>query len=315
MRYFLIMLFALLVTALPYTGMARSMSESIVAVVNEDIVTSTDVEDRLKLIMVSSGFPDTEETRGKLRPQIVNTLIDEQIRLQEAERLEITITQDEIDTAFSTLSQQNNMSADQFRGALRQSNIPIETLYDQIRAQIAWTKVVQTRLRPQIDVTDNDVDFKMDQIAQLMGQQEFLVSEIYLPIEDPKEKGKVGQTARNLVTQIRERKAPFFQVAQQFSKAAGAAKGGDLGWVQQGQLPEELDSALKNLEPGQITNPVETLTGYHILLLRQKRSINEQTVPSREQMTEQIGMQRLDLRQRRYFMDLKAAAFIENRAS
>ena len=112
---------------------------------------------------------------------------------------------------------------------------------------------------------------------------------------------------------MQDGKVPFFRVAQQFSKSAGAAKGGDLGWIQQGQLDQDLENAITGLDVNGISAPVKGMSGYHIFLLRDKREIIEETMPSVEGMTSTIGTQRLERLQRRHLQDLKAQAFIDTR--
>jgi peptidyl-prolyl cis-trans isomerase SurA len=116
-----------------------------------------------------------------------------------------------------------------------------------------------------------------------------------------------------LSSDIRGGKASFMKVAQQFSKAAGAASGGDLGWIQQGQLPDELDSVLPRMQEGGVSKPIRSLSGFHIMLVRKKRVISEETIPARDAVRQAIGLERLDRLQRQYFLDLKSSALIENR--
>jgi len=288
-------------------------SEGIAVVVNEDAITHSDVNDRLALIIASSGLPNSEEIRQRLTPQIIGALVDEQIRLQEARRLDIKINQPEIDRGFAAVAQQNNFSPEQFREMIKKGGLNIKTMEAQIRAQIAWSKVVQKRLRPQVIVSDNDVDNHLERLRSNTGKPEYLVSEIFLPIENPKEEAQSRQLAMDLVSKIREGKAPFFKVAQQFSKSAGSAQGGDLGWIAQGQLAQELDQILPTIGKGQVSNPVRTISGFHILTVRDERIVTTENLPGRDQVMSALGLERLERLQRRYLLDLKSAAFIENR--
>lgn len=305
--------FILLFAAVFVVQPVMAASEKIAIIVNDDAVSYSDITDRMRLIMASSGLPDNPEIRQNIMPQIVGSLIDEQIRLQEAEKLELEVTQGEINAGFENLAQNNNITADQFREALEYRGVNITTLYDQIRSQIAWSKVVQAKLRSQVNVSERDIQNALDRQQASLGKREYLISEIFLPVEDVKEQGQVLGLAQNLVRDMRAQKAPFFRVAQQFSKSAGAAKGGDLGWVQQGQLSPEIDKVLPQTEAGSITAPIRTLSGFHILLLREVRVISEETMPGRDEVRNVLGMQRLENLARRYLQDLKATAFIENR--
>lgn len=297
--------------ALPLAAGAKS--EKIAAVVNQDAISRTDVNDRMRLIIASSGLANNPEIREKLSGQVIGSLIDEQIKLQEARRLDIAVTPEEIEEGFATIARQNNQEPEIFKELLKRGGLSLSTMERQIESQVAWGKVVQAEVRPKITVTDRDIDAALERYVANVGKTEYLLAEIFLPVENPKESADIQQLANRLVGQMRAGQAPFFRVAQEFSKAAGASNGGDLGWVQQEQLAPEVGAALAGLKKDEVSAPVRSGTGYHILYLRDSRQISAEAVPSRDEMMKVIGMQRLERGQRRYFMDLKAAAFIENR--
>lgn len=303
----------LLFVGLPSAGAQSSRVETIAAVVNEDAVSESDVMDRMRLIITSSGMKDSREIRERMKPQILNMLIEEKLKLQEAERLEIEIAEEDIAEGFARIAGQNNMSPEKFRGLLSRSGVSRQSLEDQIRSQIAWSRVVQVRLRPQVNVADNEVDAVLERMRASQGKAEYRVSEIFLPVEKPSEEADVKRLADRLIRQLRDSRVPFPRLASQFSQSAGAAKGGDMGWVQEGQLSETLDDMLAQMKEGEFSRPVRSLSGYHILYLRDVRRIAADTLPSREQITQNLGMERLDRLQKSYLLDLKTEAFIENR--
>lgn len=288
-------------------------SERIAIVVNQDAISTSDVNSRLDMVIASSGLPNNSDIRSKLAEQVVSSLIEEQIKLQEAQRLELEITEEEVKSGFRAIAQQNNMEPKAFRTMLEKGRINVSSMERQIKSQIAWSKIIQSQLRPQVRISEKDIEAALSRIENSIGKNEYLVAEIYLPVEDPRKEGNVRQLASRLSSEIQNDKVPFFKVAQQFSKAAGAANGGDLGWIQQGQLTEQVDRAIQTMEKGQISAPIRSVNGYHIVLLRDSRLISRETLPSREDIQSNIGLQRLELLQRRHYLDLKAAAFIESR--
>lgn len=309
-KYFSILALFLALIA-PQTS--HAMGEKIAAVVNEDVISISDVNDRMKLIITSSGLAKTPEIMAKLSKQVVNSLIEEQIRLQEARRLNLEVSEAEIADGFATIAKQNNFEADQFTEILKRGGINKATMERQVRAQLAWNKVVASKVRSQVSVTDKDIEDGIARRRANVGKKEYLVAEIFLPMDSPQEAKNIQQLANRLVGQIKAGKAPFFRVAQEFSKAAGATNGGDLGWVQQGQLVKEVDEVLKTMAKDNVSNPIRSPNGYHILFLRDQRLISADTIPSAEEMRQEIGNQRLERAQRRYFLDLRANSFIENR--
>lgn len=308
MKQFLLLLITLLMTlSVAHAG----NSESIMAVVNKSAVTASDVKDRMALIMASSGLTPSPELINKLRPQVVDMLIDEQIRQQEAKRLKIEVSKQEIDDGFAQIAKQNNIPADVFANALKQRGIKLGTMRDQIKTQIAWTKIVQSKIRPQIDVTDSDIDNELNFLHQKVGQDQYSIAEIYLPVGNNKNKGDAKRFADKLVEQLRTEPQAFDKASQQFSQAPTAGRGAS--WVMEGSVPREVGAILPKLTKDAISDPIETSTGFYIIKLADKRALDESQLPNRDQITEKIGLQRMDRLQRKYYMDLRSQAFIEKR--
>lgn len=289
------------------------LSENIAVVVNSDAISQSDVEDRMRLIMISSGIQNTPDMREKLVPQITSVLVDEQLKLQEAEKAGIEVTQEEIDKGFQQLAEQNKFTPDQFKAILAKSGVNVATMHRQIKSQIAWTKVVQEKLRPQIQVRETDVEDAIARMKANIGKTEYLAAEIFLPVDTPADEANVRQLAGRLSDELRSGKAPFFQVARQFSQSAGASKGGDLGWVQQEQLPPEVAEALPGLELNKTSAPIRSLNGYHLVLVREKRDIKEENIPGKQAVTNMLGTERLERMQRQHFLNLKSTAFVDSR--
>ena len=285
----------------------------IAAVVNDDAISMADVRERMKLILVSSGLPNNEEMRSKILPQVVESLIEEQLKLQEARRNKLEVSEEEVAEGFKTVANQNKYSPEEFSGLMKKAGISPETLNDQIKAQLAWNKVIKEILRNNVDVSDSDVNTRIERMKAKIGQTEYLAAEIYLPIGNAKQAAQIQQFAQKMAAELQAKKAPFGPVAVQFSKAAGAERGGTLGWIQEGQLQPELEKSLFALEEGGVSNPIRINDGIHILNLQKKRTITEESIPAREELTNMIGHERLDRVQQRTLLDLKSAAFIDRR--
>lgn len=303
-----------LILVLALAPVAQAATERIAMVVNDDAITASEVAARTKLILVSAGLPNTKEVRQKLEPQILNSLIEEKLMMQEAKRQKIKVSKEEIARGLETVAKQNNLTADQFRQILARNNIPARTLEDQIESQIAWGDVIQKKIRPDVMISDGEVDAAIERVKSNIGKEQYRVADIFLPVSTPQEDGKVHALADKLVTEMMQNHVPFPRVASQFSQAAGASRGGDLGWIQEGQLDPKLDNIITTMKEGQLARPVRTDDGYHILFLRQKTTVTEQSIPSHAGMLERLGVAELERRQRRFLMNLKATAFIEHRA-
>jgi peptidyl-prolyl cis-trans isomerase SurA len=247
------------------------MEDRIAAVVNDNLISTSDIEQRVKLALVASGLPNKPEIIQQLLPQILRSLIDEQLQLQEAKRLDITVSNEDVDKALQKIAEDNHISGD-MRGFVASKGIAPSALEQQVRAGLAWSKVVQREIRPQIDVGDDEIDAVIERVRANAGKEEFLVSEVFLAVDNPKDEAQVQQVANNLVQQLKSG-ASFSAVARQFSQSTGAASGGDIGWIQEGQLPSELNRALVAMQPGEVAGPIRSASGFHILGLREKRLI------------------------------------------
>jgi peptidyl-prolyl cis-trans isomerase SurA len=251
-------------------GGAALVPQRIAAVVNDDVVSFQDLDERLQLVAVTSGIGDSEEARERLAPQVLRQLIEETLQLQEAERLEITVSQSEIDQALANIAQRNNLTVEELRQFLASSNVKLETLLEQIRAQIAWVKIVNREIRPRVNVTVDQLELAVQDARRNRGQPEFMLSEIVLPVDSPEQNEAVARDAERLVQTVREG-ADFGSLARQVSVAASAERGGELGWVPAAQIPPELLAELEGLQPGDVSEPIRSPIGYHIFWLRDRR--------------------------------------------
>ncbi|HEX6143003.1 MAG TPA: peptidylprolyl isomerase [Geminicoccaceae bacterium] len=250
---------------------ARALAaQRIVAVVNDDVVSLRDLEERLQLILVTSGVPDTPEARERLAPQVLRGLIEETLQLQEAERLDIQVTPGEIDQALNSIAGRNNMTVDEMRRFLARNGVSPATLDRQLRAQIAWVKVINRQIRPRVAVTVDQLELAVEEARENQGQPELLLSEIVLPVDSPAQEAAVAADAQRLAQTLREG-ADFGSLARQVSVAASAEAGGDVGWVPASRIPPELLVALERMAPGDISPPIKSAVGYHIFALRDRR--------------------------------------------
>ncbi len=291
---------------------ARRM-EGIAAVVNDEVISYSDVSDRIKLVISSSGMPDTADMQDRLRPQIVHALIDEVLRVQEARRLSLDISPQEIEEAIGAIGGQNKMTGQQFKEMLEARGINLKTLKDQIRAQIAWSKVVNWKIKPEVKVTETDVDALLRRLEANIGKDQYHVAEILLPLTKGTKESDIAALAQKLHAEISATPSSFKKVATQFSKSATAAQGGDIGWVTEDQLAAEVADTVSKMGVGKISQPVKSLSGYHILKLIDKRKIEDKNIPSIHQLHQNISMEQLERKQRGYFLDIRSSAFIEIR--
>ncbi len=243
---------------------------SIAAVVNDEAISNADVEGRMRLALLGAGMQPPPEVVARLKNQILRAMVDERLQLQEANRLGVTVEDAELAQELAHLAQQNGVPPDQLAGFFASRGVPISALREQIKASIAWAKVVQRKIRPQVVVGEDEVDAEVARLQATAGAQEFLVASILLPVDKPQDEDNIRQTGLRLIEQM-ARGARFSAVARQFSQDSTAASGGDLGWVRPGQLDPQVDAALAQMKPGTVSPPLRVANGFQIVMLREVR--------------------------------------------
>jgi peptidyl-prolyl cis-trans isomerase SurA len=261
------------VVIVPLAGPAHAADEAerVAAVVNDDVISVHDLDQRLKLVMMSSNLPDSVETRSRVMPQVIRRLIDEHLELQEARKQKVEVESGEIANALGNIERQNNMPHGTMEKLLRAHDVDPETLRQQIKADLAWNETVRQELTRDIHVGDDAINTRLDNLKANIGKPEYLAGEIFLAVDGPRNEEQVKSLAERLIEQLRNG-APFQSLAQQFSQNGG---GGQLGWVSEGMLDDELMRALGRLQVNSITPPIRANDGYHILLLIDKRKIGD----------------------------------------
>ena len=258
-------------SAMGQQGTAKSL-HSIEAIVNDDPISGYDIAARMRMVLATAGQRPSEQSLQRIREQVLQTLIDERIQLQEAERLGISVANEEIQAAIGRIEQSNRMAEGGLVQALTQNNIDVSTLTAQIRATLAWRKVIAQRVRGRVQINDEDIDAYLADLSQ-KGGTEYLLAEIFIAAPTPQELPRAKSLTEDLVQQIRSG-AQFPALARQFSQAPTAAAGGDLGWIEEDQLDPRLAAALEGLPVGQISDPVEVDDGYYLVALRDRRQFS-----------------------------------------
>ena len=203
------------------------------------------------------------------------------------------------------------MSEGQFLAMLRNRGIIPTTLIEQIRAQIAWQTVVQRRIRPNVVIAPEEVDEVVGRLSARRGSIERRVAEIFIPVESAARENEALANANRLLLEL-ENGANFSGLARQFSESGTASLGGDLGWVQDGEMEPELNAVLTQMGPGDLSRPIRTLTGFHILLLRDMRKYEGGDI-DRTRIEETLTTQRLDQLAQRSMQELRRTANVDVR--
>lgn len=241
------------------------------AIVNGTIITQTDVEQRLALVVAANGGRIEESERERLRLQVLRNLIDETLQIQEAAAQKVEVENTEIQQTYERVAANFRKSPKDFAKYLRDQGSSENSIKRQIQGETAWRRVLSRRVEPFVAVSDEEVNAIIARLNASKGSDEYHVGEIFLSTT-PTTMGEAQANAERIIDQVR-RGASFTAYARQFSEASTAAVGGDLGWVRAEQLPEQLSAVVTRLSPGQISTPIEVPGGYSIIALLDKRQV------------------------------------------
>jgi len=261
----------LIVVVLLTPSLAGAQGLRVVARVNDDAITDFDLQQRVLFAIRTTGLQDSPDLRQRMAAQVLRQMIDERLQIQDAKRLGLKPTDAEMQQRFSDIERAAGLSRGQFRQYLQSVGVPFEIATQQIEAQIAWTKIVRRKVRPQVDVSEAEIDDALNRMKANVGKTESRVAEIFVPIDRAEFADEAKRSADRIMEQLR-RGAPFGAVAQQFSQGATAQAGGELGWVLPGSLDPALDNVVEKLPVHQYSEPVRSTSGWHILFVIERRS-------------------------------------------
>lgn len=241
------------------------------ALVNGEVITDTDIEQRLNLVVAANGGAIGAEERERLRMQILRNLIDEKLQIQEARSQDIVINDEEVQQTFLRVAQNFKREPNAFAAYLKSIGSSEASLKQQIRGELAWSRLLRRRVEPFVNVGDEEVQAIIKRLDASKGSEEYRVGQIFLSAT-PETQETVMANARRIAEQVRAG-ASFIAYARQFSEDSSAAVGGDLGWIQIGQLPEAVGPILQSLQAGQVGEPVAVPGGVVLVALIDKRRV------------------------------------------
>jgi len=245
-------------------------SDGIAATVNDLSVSEYEVRQRMALFLATAGIQPNEEEKKRIRGQILEQLENEKLELQEAIKKHITVAPGEVDSQINHMLSDNHLTIVQLRDVLNNAGASETALRTQLTAQIAWQKTVAQEYQDRINISPAEVDAELARYAQGADKPHYLVSEIFFTVDNPDKDAEALKTAQGVEDQLKSG-GNFGMVAHQFSQSPSAAAGGDIGWVHEGQLAPELNTALTKMTVNSISPPIRSIGGYYILVLRARQ--------------------------------------------
>lgn len=262
--------------ATPTTTSAESAADStqllggVAAIVNDEVISLSDVGERARLLLITLGVPASEENLQQALPRALEELIDERLQLQKAAEYEVEISEAEVEDAARNIASQNQATVQELYDDLRNSGVNPETLKDQMRAEIAWRRIMGGLYGSRIRISRLQIDSMLERLSASATEERYQLAEIFLFAPTEADKQQILQGANVIVEQLRQG-ARFQLAAQQYSNSPTAAVGGDLGWVSPSELEPEVQAVLADMEPPALTTPIVVEDGVYIYAMRARQ--------------------------------------------
>jgi peptidyl-prolyl cis-trans isomerase SurA len=241
------------------------------AIVNGDVITQTDVDQRVALLAIANGGGIPADQLDELRQQVLRNLIDETLEIQAAKAEKIDWKQSDIDRTVQRVATGVKQTPDQLTKYLEANGSSIKSLRRQIEGEIAWQRLQNAKIESSVSVGDDEVKAVLDKLKASKGTEEYHVGEIFLS-STPDTESQTIANAQKILQQLRSG-ASFAGYARQYSVASTAAVGGDLGWVRPEQLPEPIAATLRQMSAGSVSNPIPVPGGVSIIAVQDTRKI------------------------------------------
>lgn len=258
-----------------FTTADTVVMDQIAVIVDDDVIMESEIDARRKAVVGQlKGQNQRVPPENIMREQIIERLIVESLQLQMADRAGIRVSDEELNNALASVAGQNNMTLAQFSVEIEKDGISYLDMRDQIRREIAMSRIQQGVMRNRIQITEQEVNnFLESDMGKVVTADEFRLAHILLPVPEnanSEDISKVKSDAEKLIEEIYDG-ADFRSLAIERSTAPDALEGGDLGWRKTVQLPTMFSDIAPNMEIGDIKGPIRSGSGYHVVTLLDKR--------------------------------------------
>lgn len=287
------------------------LMDKIVAVVNKDVITWSDLYKGMEFEATDEIKAMKEEDKRRFFKERESTflenLIDMNLQLQEASRLGITASDEDINKAIEGIKNKYSLTDELFKEAIQREGYTIEQYRKRLSEQIIIGRLVDQEIKSKIVVTEQDIDRYLQQDKGFLLDEGFHISHIFLKVSPDKK--DVEERAQKIYNMLKAGEN-FSDIARQFSEEASARVGGDLGFIKKTDLSSDFLEVLSKMRVGDISEPFWSKSGIHIIKLNEKREFkNQQEI--RDAVKKRILDERLEREYKNWVKGLRERAYIE----
>jgi len=308
----------LTVHAQNFESAQRQQLDSVVAVVNDGVIMRSELDDRIAQVEQQAAAQGGNlPPRNQLAQQVLERMVMDEIQLQMARRANLSVDDTELNRQLRSIAESNGMTLDQFADAIEADGMTLADVREDVRREMLMRQVQQRQISQRVTVSDRDVErFLSQQPSQQQGQafiEETRARHILVELTPTRNENQARARAEEARQRLQQG-ADFASVAREYSDDRGSAmNGGDLGWVRPGQTVPAFEEAMTSLSPNQLSEPVRSQFGYHVIevLERRRQDVTEES--RREQVRQAIFQRRANEELQTWQREIREQAFVDIR--
>ena len=249
----------------------RQTLEGIAAIVNDKPISYSDVRQRARLLLLTIGASNpTQEQVQQITSQALEQLVDEKLQLDRVTEFSVEVDPREIEAAVNDMASDAGLTGETLRQQLTASGVNPASLEEQMRAEIAWNRLMSGLYGNRIRISENQVDDQLSRLRAASQKTQYRLGEIFLYAPDEATRAEALQAAQSIIAQLNQG-ADFRVAAQRISSAPTSAAGGDMGWVTTDDIDPAIAEAVKASAGSGLLEPIQTDNGIYIILVGGKR--------------------------------------------
>jgi len=297
------------------------MVDRIVAIINDEIITlselNSNLETYVKRVEESSEVTDREKMKKQLRKLILNSLIDQKLIAQEAQKLGIAAADDDIDKAIKSILSRKKITMETLAENIANKGGTIEDYREEIKQHLTKRNLIGKEIRKKVTITQEEIgNYYRKHRNDYEGKEAVRIRQILIIVSkdcDAETKEKKRSSAEKTLKRLRNGE-PFALLAAEVSQGPASQTGGDLGYIEKGLILPEVDTVAFSLKKGEISGIIETSVGFHIIQVLDKRGAGIKPPESvRAEIVEKLGSKKVEEKFQEWLKEQRKKALIEIR--
>lgn len=295
----------------------RQMLDSVVAVVNDGVIMRSELDDRIAQVEQQAQTQDGNlPPRSQLAQQVLERMVMDEIQLQMARQANLSVDDTELNRQLRSIAESNGMTLEQFADAVEADGMTLGGVREEIRREMLMRQVQQRQISQRVTVTDRDVERFLSQQPPQQGQafiEETRARHVLVELTPTRNEDQARARAEQARQRLQQG-ADFASVAREFSDDLGSAmNGGELGWVRPGQTVPAFEEAMGSLSTNQLSEPVRSQFGYHVIEVLERRRQDVTDESRREQVRQAIFQRRANEELQTWQREMREQAFVDIR--